>query len=99
MLVGAWMPVTGEPTIDWISTLSGCVTDTTVGHKTMALPEIIEQISRDLELALEDPDYGVGAVTGPRPRPNDSGTTARELVVNALCGIMATLGAKALGID
>jgi hypothetical protein len=99
VLVNAWMPATDEPTIDWASTLSGCVTDATVGDTTLALPQVIERISRDLELALEDPDYGVGAITGPQPGPNGSGTTGRDLVVNALGGIIATLGAKALGID
>jgi hypothetical protein len=96
-LTSVWLPIADEPPqIAWESTLSGCVTDSSTGTTTLSLPEVIERISRDLERALEDPDYGVALVTRPGAAGDDN--SMRDIVANALGGIIAALGAKALGL-
>jgi len=98
VLTSVWLPVAPEPPqIAWESTLSGCVTDAGTGTRTLSLPEVIERISRDLERALGDPDYGVGLVT--RPDGTSADGSVRDVVTGALGGIFAALGANALGLQ
>jgi hypothetical protein len=59
------------------------------------LAGVIERITRDLEAASDDPSYGVRVVVDPSAR--DRQRLSRDLVVNALSGIAAALGAHALG--
>lgn len=95
VLVNAWLAECDEPTIDWPSTISGQITDRTAGTTTLTLAGVIERISRDLEAATEDPAYGIAEVTnGPMRSRSHVG---RDLMVNALGGIVAALGAHALG--
>jgi hypothetical protein len=96
VLVNGWMPDTGEPIIDWHSTLSGELTDRDAGTSTLALSGLVERITRDLELAIEDPNYGVAAVVDAPAAERAS--LIRDLTVNALGGIAAALGARGLGI-
>jgi hypothetical protein len=96
VLVNGWMPESGEIEIDWKSTLSGQLTDGDAGVTTLTLGAVIERISRDLEQALEDPSYGVGAVVTDAGTPPDT-TALRELVVNTLAGIAAALAAREMG--
>jgi len=95
VLINGWRPDQGEPMIDWASTISGQVSDRQAGIKTLTLPNIIERITRDLENAIEDAAYGVGEVTGRLPPPK--GHVTRDFMLNALAGIAAALGARALG--
>jgi hypothetical protein len=90
VLVNGMLPETGEPTIDWASILSGQLTDGDVGVKTLTLGAVVERISRDLEQAVEDPAYGVGPVVVGQPAQPDR-AAARELITNALGGIIANL--------
>ena len=95
VLINGWMPDSGEPEIDWASTLSGQITDHSAGTKTLTLAGVIERITRDLETAAEDAAYGVGEVVeGPQPVRDP---LIRDLFVNALGGIAAALGAHGLG--
>jgi hypothetical protein len=97
VLTSVWLPVAGEaPQIAWESTLSGCVTDASTATATLSLSEVIERISRDVERALDDPDYGVGLIT--RPSEGGGDDSVRDVVTNALGGIIGALGAKALGL-
>jgi hypothetical protein len=97
VLICAWLPKEGEPTIDWSSTISGSVTDAH-GTRTLTLGEVIERITNDLESGDEDPDFGVGAVMNPHD-PSASGSgVARDLIIGTLSGIGAALGKGALAI-
>lgn len=95
VLVGGWLVELGEPTIDWVSTISGQVTDRLEGARTLTLAGVVERITRDLETASEDPGYGVGQVTA-EPTPTENHVT-RDFILNALAGIAAALGARHLG--
>lgn len=97
VLVNGYLSERGEPVIDWASTISGQVTDQATGTRTLTLAEVVERMTRDLEAALEDPTYGVGAVTQVSP-PLQDHTTVRDFMVNALAGIAAALGARVIGI-
>jgi len=94
VLVNGWVPMRGEPTIDWAS-ISGQITDQEEGTKTLTLANVIERISRDLENAIEDASYGVREVTDGPPSPVSH--IGRDFMIQALSGIAAALGAKALG--
>ena len=96
ILINGWMPDRGEPTIDWASTISGRVTDQADGTRTLTLANIIERISDDLETDTEDAAYGVADVTKPN-KPKESHVT-RDIMVNAVGGIAAAIGAKVLGL-
>jgi len=97
VLVNVYLPGLGEPTVDWESTISGQVTDATAGIRTLTIANIVERITRDLEAALEDPNYGVGDVTDGTPAVRDH-RAIRDFMINALGGIAAALGARAMGI-
>jgi hypothetical protein len=100
VLIGGWMPDVGDPVIDWQSTISGRITDPTTATATLALPEIIERVSRDLEGALEAADYGVGDVTDTHCTKDGAADShpTHDVIVNALGGIIAALGSKVIGI-
>jgi hypothetical protein len=96
ILVCGWLSSSGEPTIDWASTISGTVGDERAGS-TLTIQEVIERISNDLEFGEEDENFGAGAVTDPSdPRPPES--AGRDILVGALSGIAGALGKGALGI-
>jgi hypothetical protein len=95
VLANGWLPEEGEPVVDWASTISGQVSDRAAGVQALTIAGVIERISRDLETAAEDPSYGVGEVTGGSPPA--SSHVGREFMINALAGIAAALGARALG--
>ena len=95
ILINAWLPGQGELTIDWASTISGQITDLAAGIHTLTLGNVIERITRDLETAAEDSSYGVGEVTEDQPSPVSH--VGRDFMIQALSGIAAALGAKALG--
>lgn len=95
VLANGWLPEEGEPVIDWSSTISGQVSDRAAESQALTIANVIERISRDLETAAEDPWYGVGEVTGASPPAGSH--VAREFMINALAGIAAALGARALG--
>lgn len=97
VLINGWMPEVGDPSVDWPSTISGCVTDDSTGTVSLALPEVIERVSRDIELVLEDPSYGVGTVVDPAEStgPDSDG---KKVMISALGGIVAALGKHAAGI-
>jgi len=97
VLVNVYLPNLGEPTVDWRSIISGQITDGSAGIRTLTLANIIERITRDLEAALEDPNYGIGDVTDGTPAVGDH-TAVRDFMINALGGIAATLGARAMGM-
>jgi len=62
----------------------------------LTLANIIERISDDLETDTEDAAYGVADVTKPN-KPKESHVT-RDIMVNAVGGIAAAIGAKVLGL-
>jgi hypothetical protein len=95
VLVNGWLVSGAEPNIDWVSTISGQLTDQAAGTRTLTLANVVELITRDLETAAEDASYGVGKVTD---EPSGSGShITRDFMINALAGIAAALGAKAIG--
>jgi hypothetical protein len=96
VLINGWLATRAEPTIDWASTISGQITDQAAGTRTLTLANVIERITRDLETVAEDASYGVGEVTD-EPSGLESHIT-RDIMINALGGIAAALGAKALGM-
>lgn len=97
VLIHGWMLAEGEPIIDWASTAAGVVTDESTATFTLSLPQVIERITRDLEQALEDPRYGVSAVTEPTV-PERGESDVRKVMVGALGGVIAALGKHAAGI-
>lgn len=95
VLVCGWLSSSGEPIIDWASTISGTVGGDPAGHLT--LEEAIERISQDLESGEEDENFGVKPITDPAdPQPPTNAT--RDILVGALSGIAGALGKGALGI-
>jgi hypothetical protein len=95
VLISAWLVDQGEPVMDWASTISGQVTDQSVGTQTLTLASVIERLSRDLETGAEDSAYGVGEVTDDPSTP--ASHVGRDFIIQALSGIAAALGAKVLG--
>lgn len=96
VLVNGLLPSRGEPIIDWDSTISGQLTDHKSGMQTITLANAIERITRDLEMGTEDGSYGVGEITD-KPSP-PKGHSLQELMINALGGIAAALGLRAIGM-
>lgn len=97
VLVNAMLLERGEPLVDWASAIAGQVSDRGAGSATLTLPTIIERISRDLEAGDEAADYGVGEVVGDDGSDDAARKAGRELMIQALAGIAAGLGLKALG--
>jgi hypothetical protein len=95
VLINAWLPPRGVVAIDWESTISGQLTNRASGTQTLTLGNVIERITRDLKSSTEDTSYGVGEVTN-KIVPS-SRNIGRDFMVQALSGIAAALGAKALG--
>lgn len=95
VLASAWLASNSEPTVDWATTVSGSLTDVLTGTVSVSLPEVIERLSREIEQTLQSPDYGVPELT---EKDGDSvPPAARDVMSNALGGIIAALGMKALG--
>lgn len=94
ILVNAYVPEWGEPTVDWESIQSGVV------HPPESLASIIERITGDLEHGYEDSAYGVSSVMNPANTDgrNSNRNTARDFMVQALAGIASSLGSKAMGM-
>jgi hypothetical protein len=92
VLLNAWVPDTGDPTVDWESTQAW-----TVDRYGVTLPKAIEAISTDLETGAGDASYGVAQLVGAEASGRRESTTARDLTVQTLAGIAAALGAKAVG--
>ncbi len=98
VLINCWVPDQGEPTIDWASTICGQLTDRGEGTQTLTLANIIERITHDLEQALKDPAYGVGAVTDEPSAPTGTRAT-RDVAVEALGNIAAAIMMRATGMS
>ena len=95
VLTSAWLASNSEPTVDWGTTVSGSLTDVLTGTVSVSLPEVIERLSREIDQALQSPDYGVPELT---EKGGDSApSVARDVMSNALGGIIAALGINALG--
>lgn len=96
VLVNGLLVQDGKPVIDWASTISGPITDPSTGTRTLTLAGVVELVTRDFESAAEDASYGVGEVTdGPTPIQGHGG---RDFTLNALAGIAAALGTRAVGL-
>jgi hypothetical protein len=96
VLINGWLPVQGEPVIDWDSTISGQLPNHGSDAQTNSLANIIEKITRDLETGAEDASYGVSEITdGP---PASKGHAWQDFMINTLGGIAAALGVRALGL-
>jgi hypothetical protein len=96
VLINTWLTDGPEdPVIDWTSTISGQLTDTRVGNRSLTLDQVIERVTNDLVKGLDNPNYGVEDVTNPvAPRQNHF---TRGLLTQVIAGIVSALGAKALG--
>lgn len=92
----AWIPPSGAPTLDWASIVSGRLTEPDEGVLTATLSEIVEDISRDLELEMESPDFGTGRLSGPPAAVGDS--SAKQVLIGALGGFIAGIGRSAAGL-
>lgn len=94
VLVNAYVPESGDPTIDWVSTLSGTI------QSPESLAGVIERITRDLQHGDEDTAYGVGSITNPTRHEGElsADVAARDFTVQALAGIATALGLKAMGM-
>lgn len=97
VLISVYLVERGEPTVDWESTISGCVADGSPGGGDLTLANVVERVTHDLEAAVEDPAYGVGDLVNGAPVVSDH-STMRDFMVNALGGIAAALGARAMGM-
>lgn len=98
VLIGCYLLEEGEPMVDWDLTLSGSVTDTATGTKTLNLGAVIEKISRDLANAVEDPDWGVSRVVSPDKPEGMVPRLEREAFIKAVAGIAAALALKPFGL-
>lgn len=97
VLINGWMLEHGDPVVDWASTAAGSVTDESTGTRTLSLPEVIERLSRDLEQALEDPRYGVSAVTDGSALARAE-SDVKKVMLSAMGGIIGALGKQAIGL-
>jgi hypothetical protein len=97
VLINVYLVERGEPTVDWESTISGHVADGSPGGGNLTVANVIERVTHDLEAAVEDPAYGIGDLVDGAPVASDH-STMRDFMVNALGGIAAALGARAMGI-
>ena len=95
VLVNGWRVEGSDPIVDWVSTISGQITDQMAGTKTLTLGGVVERITRDIQAAAEDPSYVVGVLTHVSATPDSH--IVRDFMINALGGIAAALGAKAFG--
>jgi len=96
--VSAWVPEQGRPVIDWASLVSGTLTEPLDGNVTMSFAQAVETISRDLELQIEDPQFGLGGLTTTSSdAPTDS--TSKKVMISALASFIAALGKKAVGLE
>ncbi len=95
VLASAWLGSDAEPAVDWATTVSGSLTDVLTGTVSVSLPEVVERLSREIDQALLSPAYGVPELT--RLGGGSAPPAAREVMTNALGGIIAALGMKALG--
>jgi len=96
VLINAYMPERGAPTVDWESTISGCITDTSTG-RTLSLSQIVEGISQDLEAGTGAADYGVGRVVNSPAEPATA-SAGREIVVSIVGEIAGALASRGLHI-
>ncbi len=94
VLVNAYVPEFGEPTIDWTSTQSGSI------QPPETLATVVERISRDIEQDNEDSAYGVGSVTNATTRGDNNAVRGptQDFTIQALAGIATALALKAAGI-
>jgi hypothetical protein len=94
VLINGWLEPSGEPTIDWESTMCG-----TLGIGGQAtLGSVIERMTRDLIEGTEDAHYGVGDVVASGRLHERGGMSTDEVTVAALLAIAAALGVKVTGI-
>lgn len=97
VLINAWVPDQGPPTIDWASTVSGQLTDQVAGKVSLTLGGVVEAISRDLEREIGSAEYGVGeVVAGGAAGPTS--TAGRDIITAVLGEIVAALAVGGLGI-
>lgn len=97
VLVNVYLVERGEPAVDWESTISGQVADGSPGGGILTLANVVERITHDFEAAVEDPAYGVGDLVNGASAASDH-PAMRDFMVNALGGIAAALGARAMGL-
>jgi hypothetical protein len=97
VLINAWLPETGEPLVDWASTICGELIEAQDAAHSINLAKVVERITRDIETASEDATYGVGQVVDGAASPTPT-RFSRELTVEALGGVIAALGGRALGL-
>ena len=94
VLVNGWLEPSGEPTIDWDSTISGKVG--AGGQATLGA--VIERMTNDLTSGAEDAHYGVGDVVAPDQSRERDEMSKNEVTVAALLAIAAALGVKVAGL-
>ena len=92
VLVNAYLPDQGIVTVDWESTACASLVDPHDGAARVTLSQAIERISRDIENALGEADYGLGAgVDAAQPQ---GGGLGRELFVGVVAEIAAALAVR-----
>lgn len=96
VLLSAWLPESGDPTVDWQSVLAGQISDSPSGQRTLTLAQVIERISVDLEQVHESESFGVPEVVRASLQPGQSVT--REILVQAIANVGAALGLRVLGL-
>lgn len=93
VLINAFVPERGEPTVDWESIQSGAI------RPPETLAGVVERISGDLERHTEDSAYGVASITSSGRSPaSKGGGPAQDFFIQALAGIATALGLKSMGM-
>lgn len=90
IVICAWLPAAGDPTVDWSSTAGGNLA-------AADLPQVIERVTRDLEEGLEDANFGVGDVVS-RSTGKPGGGTRGDLAVSVITDILTAIGLKLAGL-
>ena len=96
VLINAVIPAKGPVTVDWESVQSGQVTERMDGTSTLTLTQTVEKITRDIKSNLEDKSYGVGEVTDPTTKREDS--IAKKVMIGAMGGMIAAVGRGIIGL-
>lgn len=107
VLLNAVVDRSGAVTVDYDSVISGPMTDSRDGARTLTLAQVIEAISTDLESQEESSTYGVGKVVAPQERSlaavlqqveRERASAARDTAVATAGAVLGEIGSRILGL-
>lgn len=107
VLLNAVVDQSGAVTVDYESVISGPMTDSQDGTRTLTLAQVIESISNDLEAQRESSTYGVGKVVSSGNSAFDEAVrravaernhALRDTAVAAAGAVLGEIGSRIIGL-